>query len=162
LWFSKIGVLELLFEETKKLGIVGIFIAGFFFTSVFTVVPAAAVLGEIAVTESPIVIGLVAGLGAVISDLFILLFIKKNIVKEVESTLSEVKEKPWGFLHLEALKFLNPIIGTIIIATPLPDEVGLFLLGFSNVSPKKLAPLLFIINSIGIFTMILFARNIVT
>ncbi len=160
-WLSKIGVIELLLEETQNLEILGIFIAGFFFTSIFTIVPAAAVLGEMAVTESPILIGLVAGLGAVVSDLFILLFIKKRIVREVQLTLSEVKKKPWGFLHLETLKFLNPIIGTIMIATPLPDEAGLFLLGFSNTSYKKLAPLLFIIHSIGIFIMVLLARNIV-
>jgi hypothetical protein len=47
-----------------------------------------------------------------------------------------------------------PVIGAIIIASPLPDEVGISLMGLSKISTPKFIFISYILNSIGLFLII--------
>jgi hypothetical protein len=49
-------------------------------------------------------------------------------------------------------------VGAIIIASPLPDELGLALLGVSTLSRPQFFLLSFAMNSLGIFIILLVAQ----
>src|SRR3990167_7387455 len=65
-------------------GYIGAFLAGILFVSTFTVATGAIILLILAETLSPIEIGLIAGLGAVVGDFFIFRFIKDDLVREIK------------------------------------------------------------------------------
>ena len=58
--------------------------------------------------------------------------------------------------HFGFLKWLSPIIGALIIASPLPDEFGIAFLGMSKVKTAVLMPISFFMNLIGIYALIAF------
>jgi hypothetical protein len=62
--------------------IIGAFIAGMFFTSIFTTAPALATLGELGLVHNPVVIAIIGGLGAVIGDMVIFKFVRDRFVQE--------------------------------------------------------------------------------
>ncbi len=47
--------------------------------------------------------------------------------------------------------WILPLVGAAIIASPLPDEIGIVLLGASSISYKKIIVIAFVFNTIGIF-----------
>lgn len=137
-------------------GYVGAFIAGILFVSTFTVATSALVLLTLAETLSPIEIGLIAGLGAVVGDMLIFNLIKDNLANEIE----EIYDQMDSGHHLKKLfhsKYFNwslPIFGAIIIASPLPDEMGISLINLSKMSTLKFILISYILNSIGIFLVV--------
>jgi len=54
-------------------------------------------------------------------------------------------------MHTKYFSWTLPVIGAIIIASPLPDEMGVGLMGISKLKTKQFILLSFILNSIGIF-----------
>jgi uncharacterized membrane protein YdjX (TVP38/TMEM64 family) len=144
------GYLDSFLLEARRIPILGSFVAGFFFTSVFTVSLSSVFLANIAQTYHLPVVVLMGALGAVISDLVLFLFIKERVVKNVENIVSEAPSVSRIFKS-EMFRFLDPIIGALFIASPLPDEIGLVILGLAHVSAKRLAIITFVLHSIGIF-----------
>src|SRR3990170_8413161 len=65
-------------------GYIGAFLAGILFVSTFTVATGALILLVLAESLSPIEIGLIAGLGAVVGDALIFHFVKDDLVKELK------------------------------------------------------------------------------
>src|SRR6185369_8270236 len=63
------------------------FVAGLFFTSIFTTAPAMVVLGAITGAHSVAVVALVGGLGAMIGDKIILNFLKKHVSSNISDIL---------------------------------------------------------------------------
>src|SRR3989304_9862183 len=61
---AKTGALQELITSTKEMRLIGSFIAGIFFTSIFTTAPAIVALGEIAHANSVILTALLGGMGA--------------------------------------------------------------------------------------------------
>lgn len=144
------GYLDGLLLEAQRIPILGSFVAGLFFTSVFTVSLSSVFLADIAQTYHLPTVVIVGALGAVIGDLVLFLFIKERVVKNVESAVSEAPSVSRIFKS-EMFRFLDPIVGALVIASPLPDEIGLALLGLAHISAKRLAIIAFIMNAIGIF-----------
>jgi uncharacterized membrane protein YdjX (TVP38/TMEM64 family) len=138
------------------LGYIGAFIAGIFFVSTFTIATSALVLLVLAETLSPVEIGLVAGLGAVFGDLIIFHLIRDTLSDEIIDIYNQVDKKR-HLKHLFHSKYFNwmlPVIGAMIIASPLPDEMGISLMGMSKISLPRFILLSFVLNSIGIFLVV--------
>lgn len=136
-------------------GYVGAFFAGFLFVSTFTVATGALILLILAEELSPIEIGLIAGLGAVVGDLTIFKFIKDNLLEEVKPIFNHFGGNHFKhILHTKYFSWTLPVIGAIIIASPLPDEIGVSLLGIAKMKAYKFIILSYILNSIGIFLII--------
>jgi uncharacterized membrane protein YdjX (TVP38/TMEM64 family) len=137
-------------------GYVGAFIAGILFVSTFTVATGAVILLILAERLSPVEIGIVAGLGAVVGDFTIFRFIKDNLANEI----SDIYGKVDGNHHLRRVfhsKYFGwtlPMIGGIIIASPFPDEIGVSLMGISKMKTYKFIIVSFILNAIGIFLIV--------
>jgi len=76
---AKTDILINILTSTKELEILGSFLAGLFFTSVFTTVPAIATLAEIAQVTPLLWVATFGALGAVIGDLIIFQFVKDRL-----------------------------------------------------------------------------------
>lgn len=153
---SKVEVFHLFLLNLGELGYLGAFIAGVLFVSTFTVATGAVILLILAETLSSIEIGLIAGLGAVLGDLMIFKFIKDNLTNELENIYNHVDSNHHfiKILHSKYFSWTLPVLGALIIASPLPDEVGVSLLGISKMKTYQFLIVSFILNAGGIFLVI--------
>ena len=140
-------------------GVVSSFISGIFFTSVFTIAPAAIALVHISQTTSIATIAFVGALGAMCGDLILFFFIRDRFADDLAHSFkpSFLKHIARSF-HFGFLKWLSPVLGALIIASPLPDEFGLTLMGLSKTRVIILAPISFVMNIAGIYSIIWFAH----
>ncbi len=137
------------------------FVVGLFFTSVFTTAPAMVFIVKLAHIYPPHILALVGGLGALIGDLIIFNFIKGHIAEDVSYLFSKAKSR--RMRHLFEYRFVRwsmAFLGALIIASPLPDELGLTLMGLSRISLLRFALISYTFNTIGIFVIASIARAV--
>ena len=138
-----------------ELGYIGAFLAGILFVSTFTVATGAVILLILAERLSPIEIGIIAGLGAVVGDFTIFRFIKDNLVAEVTPIYNGLGgSHVTKMLHTKYFSWTLPVVGAIIIASPFPDEIGVSLMGIAKMKTYQFIILSFILNAIGIFLVV--------
>lgn len=156
-----IGALETLFTRLEEQTALGSFISGILFVSVFTIAPASIVLAELAQSSSLTTVALFGGLGAMLGDALIFLFVRDIFREDLEEFLKKHKKvRIISHLHFGFLRWLSPLIGALIIASPLPDELGITMLGLSKLKLRTLLPITFVLNAVGIFLIGLAARSI--
>jgi len=104
--------------------------------------------------------GIIAGIGAMISDLLIFKFIKFSfkdefeMLKKEKATLS-INQAMRKFLGERLRKGLLYVFAGMVIASPLPDEAGVTILaGLTNIKPTALAIIGFIFNTLGILILL--------
>ena len=138
------------------LGYLGAFIGGILFVSTFTVATATLILLVLAEGLNPVEIGLFAGAGAVIGDLLIFRFVKDSLRREVESLYNNIDSNHHlsKVVHSRYFSWTLPVMGGLLIASPLPDEIGISLMGISKMRTYQFVLLSFLLNSIGIFLVI--------
>lgn len=138
-----------------NLGYLGAFITGIFFVSTFTVSAAAVVLFLLAENLTAWEIGIFAGFGAVVGDLTMFRFVKDNLMEEMKSIYNMIGGNHFKkILHTKYFGWTLPVIGAIIIASPFPDELGISLMGISEMKTYKFLLLSFILNAVGIFIVV--------
>lgn len=137
-------------------GYLGALIGGMLFVSTFTISIGMVILLFLAEYLNPIEIGLIAGIGAVMSDLIIFRFIRsQGFIEEIKHFFNYFGgDKISHLLHTKYFSWTLPVIGALIIASPLPDELGVSLMGISKMKIEKFILLSFILNSIGIFLVV--------
>lgn len=147
--------------QIGRYGYLGSAITGIFFVSTFTVVPASVVLFHLAQDLNPILVALCAGMGAVIGDLLIFRFLKDGVFDELAPIFKRFEGSYFSMLFKTPyFAWLVPVAGAIIIASPLPDELGIGLLGLSRIKTWQFVGLAFVLNSLGILAVVLLARTI--
>lgn len=139
-----------------ELGYVGAFIGGMLFISTFTVATGAVILLVFAERLSPIEIGIIAGLGAVVGDFTIFRIVKDNLTSELSAIYDHIDSKHHftKVLHSKYFSWSLPVVGAIIIASPFPDEIGVSLMGISKMKTYQFLFISFILNAIGIFLVV--------
>lgn len=158
---AKSGIINSLLSHTVGWEILGALVAGFFFTSAFTTSPSIVALGQISAANSLWLTALVGACGAVLGDFVLFRFFRDEIVQDLEYLAKVTHANRLAHIfHLKLFRWVMPFVGALIIASPLPDELGLALLGLSHVSTKKFFPITFIFNFIGIVIIGLVARAI--
>ncbi|MFH1072545.1 MAG: hypothetical protein V1743_03905, partial [Nanoarchaeota archaeon] len=120
------SIFSSLFRYISSMGYLGSFLLGIFFVYGFTAPPATALLLLLAKSQNIFVTALIAGVGALVGDLVLFRFIRHSFGDEIERLKKErlVKHmytKTPGFIK----KYFIPVIGGFIIASPLPDEIGI-------------------------------------
>ena len=148
-----------------SLNYLGIFFAGMLYTYGFTTAPAAALLISLAKEYNIVVAALVGGIGALIADLFIFQMIRTKFSREIKFLL---KTKIIRLIRKEEKKlfgsfqpYVNAIFAGLIIASPLPDELGIGMLAsLKHISVKKFAIIAYAMDTMGIF-IILLVGNVV-
>lgn len=136
-------------------GYLGAFIAGFLFVSSFSAATGILILLVLAERLLPLEVAVLAGLGAVCGDLLIFRFVKDGLIEEIRPVFERFGGKHVALLlHTKYFSWSLPLIGALIIASPLPDEVGVSLMGISKMSTVKFLALSFALNSLGILFVI--------
>jgi hypothetical protein len=130
----------------------GLLVIGLLYAISFTSAFATGMIISVASSYPPILIALIGGLGALIYDLIIFLFIKKA---SHQGFFSELKKK---YLNRSSVSWFLIVLGAIVIASPLPDELGSGLFGSSKLKPKYFIPISFVLNAFGIFVIALIAK----
>jgi len=154
-------VLTQLLDSADEFEMLGSFIAGVFFTSVFTTAPAIATLGQVAITDSLPQVALIGAAGAVVGDFLMFRFIKDRVsesimeIAEAEGWLHRIKV----ILKRRAFRWSAFLLGGILIAAPLPtDELGISLMGFAKMKLWMFFVISYAFNAIGITLIGLTAR----
>ncbi len=142
-------------------GYIGAFVAGIFFVSTFTVAPAGVVLFSLGAHLHPILLAFTAGIGAVVGDYLILRFFKDKVYEEVRPLFARFRGSYIeGIFKTPYFAWLIPVIGAAVIASPLPDEIGVGLLGSSKLPTWQFVVLTFTLNTLGILIIVSASRAI--
>lgn len=141
---------------------VGSFVAGMFFTSIFTTAPAVVTLGEIARTAPVWQVALLGAAGAVIGDAIIMRFLRGHMVSDFLHLLGSrgMRRRLRAIGRLRTGRWLMGFLGALTIASPLPDELGLLLLSLAHVRMRAFVAISFGLNFIGIVIVGLVARAV--
>lgn len=137
------------------------FATGIFFTSVFTAAFATVIFAELAQDHSLILTAVFGGAGALLGDYIIFRFVRDTLLEDIRGLLAIFHADRFAeIFRLQLFRFLAPFFGAVIIASPLPDELGVALLGLSDMSAKKFAVFSFVFNAAGILAIGGIARAI--
>jgi hypothetical protein len=144
-----------------SLGYLGALIAGFFFVLTYTALPAGYVLFELANNLNPLEIAVIAAAGSMLGDYVIFRFIRDRVVHELKPYLSKVGRHPRmrTLLKTPYFAWILPLSGAFIIASPLPDELGVSLIGASKMSNAHFLAFSYLLNVVGIFFIVLLAQG---
>ena len=149
---SKSGAMDAVFLVSPESELIGIFIAGLLFTSLFTTPIAIAMFVSIAPEVNIAVMALLGATGSIIGDLVLFGLIRHTFREDVEHLLSLRKlHRIVAIFHRRMFRWILPFVGALIIASPLPDELGIGLLGVSRMKASTLMLVSYVMNTIGIF-----------
>ncbi len=158
---SKFGVIDSVVDGLGNYVVLASFFAGIFFTSTFTIAPASVAIVNIAEHAPLPTVALWGALGAMCGDLILFFFIKDRFSVDLMNAFSVSARKHFlHSFHFGFLKWLSPILGALIIASPLPDELGISLLGLSKIKISLLMPIIYAMNFLGIYAIVGFANLI--
>lgn len=156
------SALDNLFGALANHYIIAAFVAGLFFTSSFTTAPAIVILAKLSVAFPPFHIALVGALGALVGDSILFTFIRDYIAEDLSYVIAKSRiRRITHLLHYHSVRWLLAFVGALIIASPLPDELGLTLMGVSKISKAKFFALSYSFNFIGIILIAFVARSAV-
>jgi len=149
------------FDFLKQQAYVGAFVAGVLSASFFTAAPAVVLTIELATGSlDPLMLALIAGIGNAVGDILLLLFFEERIFHELRPLLRRL-----GFVRKRSRrrKRASPamlLTGSFILMTPLPDEVGLALLGISHFPRAFIFIICLALNTLGAAVVVLAARGL--
>jgi len=138
----------------------GTLLGGLFYAYGFTSGPAMALLIFMSKTQNIFWAAIVAGTGSLIADLLIFRFFRRSLKDEIER-LSHERFFRWldRIIPKKIKKTLSVILAAIIISSPLPDEIGVFVLSVNaKISNRYFMVFSYTLNTIGIL-IILFLAN---
>jgi hypothetical protein len=148
-----------LIKQAGTYGYVGAFITGIFFVSTFTAAPAGLILFNLADNLHPYEVALIAGLGAMVGDYIIFRLVKDRLLDELQPILGKL-QTPFmrSLFSTPYFAWLLPFIGAALIASPLPDEAGVSMLGLSKIKRWQFFAVTYTLNAIGIFLIVSAAK----
>lgn len=147
-------------KNLHEFSYLGIFIAGLFFSFGFST-PLAVGFFVVAEPSNIFLAAILGGAGALISDLFIFKMIRFSFMDEFKRLeKSKAVKEIHILLNTRFLsKFKNYLLfvfAGIVIASPLPDELGVTMLaGMTKIKTIWLAIISFCFNTLGILIMLL-------
>ncbi|MBI1972053.1 MAG: hypothetical protein HYS53_02010 [Candidatus Aenigmarchaeota archaeon] len=158
-----------LIEHSGNLGYFGAFIAGLFFSSLFTTPLATVTLALLGKTMDPFLLASIGASGAMIADFVIFRIVRKS-VDDLSQEIIELKifierHNPVHFnpknrvLH-ELKIHIAPILAGFIIASPLPDEIAIGMLGAAHYDQRKILAFSFVANFLGILALAYIGRSV--
>ena len=159
----KTGVLVKVLSSAIHWQSFGAFVVGLFFTTIFTTAPAVVALGQIAQIHSLVLTAFFGALGATLGDVVMFRIIRDRFSEHLMEVVSHnVKAKRiQKILQRRSFRWFSFFVGGLIIMSPLPDELGVGLLGMSHMRTRRFAPLSFVCNFAGIILIGLAARALI-
>lgn len=158
---ARSGIVGYLASITADFTVVSSFIIGLFFTSVLTTTPAIIAIVEFSYFVPPLLLAIVGGAGAVCGDLLIFRFVRSPLANYFVRLATHSRLRALGrALDRSPLWWLVPALGALVIASPLPDELGLLMMGLSHIRMPQFIMLSFAMNALGIFAIAMTAQNV--
>ena len=161
-YIGESALLAGIFGVAKSHIIISAFVGGLFFTSVFTTVPAIVFLGKLSLVGDPITIAIAGAIGAAIGDLIIFRFIRDHLSADIASLVSS--NTRMRFSHIFEYRFFRwsmAVLGALIISSPLPDELGLAMMGMTKMRTIVFIPISLVFNGLGILAVAYVARGLI-
>jgi hypothetical protein len=139
------------------LGYFGTFFAGLLYPYALTSAAGTGILLVLAKEQNIILAGVIAGVGALISDSFLFFFVKHGFSDEVQKLSTKtVIRTVYRWIPDSVRLYLLVIFACVLIASPLPTEIGIMLLAsMKNISVKKFVTLIFVLHASAIFIILL-------
>lgn len=158
-FFLTSETIRVFLENANNFSLIGSFISGVFFTSTFTVVPATVSLFLLGEKHNPLVISAIAALGSVVGDLIISKIVRQEVSSDVYGYIlpkrSRIIRK---ILHTKVVYWFIATVAIIIIASPLPDELGISLLSLIHFKIHHFILMSYGVNFLGILVITSIAR----
>lgn len=152
---ARLGVFAHLLTLAQSFQLASSFIAGIFFTSMFTVGISTVAFTEIGNSANMVAVALAGAVGAVFGDMVLFLFIRDNLSSDLKEILKKASYRRFiAHFHGGIFRWLSPILGALVIASPLPDELGLTLMGMSKMRSMLMIPITFVMNFLGILAIL--------
>lgn len=148
-----------LLTSTQETIVLGSLVVGMLFVSLFTAVPASVVLVEMMLANSLLEVAIWATIGAFIGDFIVFHFVEDSLAKDAKYLSRKILQPRFGLGHGKLKRWLMPVTGALIVASPLPDELGLSLMGLSHMSPRIFVPVSLALNFIGILVLGVTAKS---
>lgn len=161
-----LGIFERITMYMGNFRYAGSFFIGMMFSSAFTTPSATLLFVNLGEEQlNPFFIAFIGAIGAVISDLLFYEVFKKAFVNEAHmimrkifSIRSQRKIKTLG--KKGVVRLIIILCAGCIIASPLPDEIGIALFSAIRFKPKYLSMICFLFNMIGIFILVRIGNTI--
>lgn len=139
------------------------FTLGVFYAYGFTATLATGALLKVANQQNIIITGLIAGLGSLLGDLIIFRFIRSSFNDELKllGKTKLMKKIKKIFEKYSSLNKMVPLVAYMIIASPLPDEIGVALAAsYKDVTTKSFVAISYLLNTAGIFIILIIGKSL--
>jgi len=146
-------------SKLNGLSYIGIFIAGLLIAFGFSA-PIAVGFLIVAHPQNIFLASLIGGSGALLSDYAIFKLIRFSFLNEFNSlkkeTIKQIKKITHQNIEIKVKHYVIYVFAGILIATPLPDEIGISMLaGLTTIRPKIFAIVSFLLHTFFIFILLL-------
>jgi uncharacterized membrane protein YdjX (TVP38/TMEM64 family) len=149
----------------KSLNYFGTLLGGFLYAYGFTSAPATAILLVLSQNQNIFLSAVIGGIGALISDVLIFLFIRASFADEIKmikkekivKKIAKTEKRIFGRIY----KYILPVFSGFLIASPLPTEIGVSLMAsIKKLSVKKFMIAAYILHTLGIFLIFLLGKSL--
>ena len=155
IFLSRLDFLNKFLFETRYIPFAGSFIAGILYVSSSTAALGILIITDLSKRLSPIEIALLAGLGGAVADFAIFRFFKDDLLSEIIPIYNKLGgQRLTKLMRHRFFRWSLPIIGAIIIASPLPDEIGISLMGLTHIKNYQFVLLCLVLDITGIFLFV--------
>lgn len=155
------GVLDRIADGLGNWGPAGSFLAGVGFSSGFLSIPASVVIYNLAQDHVSFwFIALAAAAGAMIGDLILLRFLRHGLAEDLDYFVNQTSghKRLQHLFRSRLFYWLGSFVAALIIASPIPDEVGLTIFGILHFNPARFMPISFAMNFLGVLAICLVAQ----
>jgi hypothetical protein len=136
------------------------FLAGLLFTSFSTIPLATAVFISLAHAGLPIwQTAFIGGLGAMIGDAGLFAALKVSVLDTAAAYLARKTHGAFQkFAHKPLVRLGSVLVGGLVIASPLPDELGMAIMGLTDVPTRYVFLIAFVFDTASIAAISYLAR----
>lgn len=138
-----------LLSSFANLGYLTAFIGGLLYATSLTSATGTIVLANVGESSNPLLAAVIGGLGSLFYDLVIFRLVADQF--EHRPVLHRLVD---FFRRHRRLRWTAALGGAVVIASPLPDELGIALLDGVGTKPRWFVPLSFGLNTLGILTIV--------
>ncbi len=139
------------------MGYFGTFLAGLLYPYALTSAAGTGILLILAKEQNIFLAGVIAGIGALISDTILFFFVKHSFSDEVQKLSKETVVQTVNRWIPDSIRmYLFATFACLLIASPLPTEIGIMLMtSIKNISFKKFIIIIYILHLSAIFIIVL-------
>jgi hypothetical protein len=144
------------------MGYFGTFLAGLLYPYALTSAAGTGILLILGKEQNFLLAGVIAGIGALVSDIILFLFVTHSFSDEVQKLSKETVVRTINRLIPDSIRvYLLATFAGLLIASPFPTEIGILLMtSIKNISFKKFISIIFILHVSAILIILLIGNTI--